>query len=246
MLPLPFNTLFQLVAARDEAQFEFARTPLLTPDLLGYWPSGSVGSEETMASTTQLLRIDGSGWDIELMGTLGISPRLFPPIHRPGEQLGPLRGEVLAETGFEGEVPFTAVGSHDTASAVAAVPAADPSVAYISSGTWCLVGVELDRPVLRRRVAPHSSPMNEASTEMILYHRTVMGLWLLQESMKTWERSGASITIEELVSAAAGEEPLRSVFEPSDAVFYPPGDIPSRIAQVVARAVSSFPRRRRR
>ena len=74
--------------------------------------------------------------------------------------------------------------------------------------------------------------MNEASTEMILYHRTVMGLWLPQESIKTWERGGASITIEELVSVAAGEEPLRSVFEPSDAVFYPPGDIPSRIAQV--------------
>jgi rhamnulokinase len=197
-----------------------------------------------MASTTQLFWIDGS--DFELMGTLGVAPRLFPPIRRPGDQLGPLRGEVLAETGLEGEVLFTAVGSHDTASAVAAAPAADPSFAYISSGTWCLVGVELDRPVLSEESRAARFTNERGGDGMIIYHRTVMGLWLLQESIKTWERGGALITIEELVSVAAGEEPLRSVFEPSELSFTRPATSPLASRRYVARAVSSFPRRRRR
>src|ERR1035438_3772891 len=112
------------------------------PDLLGYWLTGSLGSEETNASTTQLLRVDGSGWDLELMAKISVSPSLFPQVRPPGEQLGPVFSEVLAETGLDCEIPFTAVASHNTAAAVMAVPALDPHFAFISSGTWSLVGVE--------------------------------------------------------------------------------------------------------
>jgi rhamnulokinase len=229
---VPFNTIFQLVAARDNAQFALARTMLLTPDLLGYWLTGSLGAEETIASTTQLLSIDGSGWDHELMAKVGIPPGLFPPIRRPGAQLGPLLAEVLAETGLDYRVPFTAVGSHDTASAVAAVPAVDSNFAFISSGTWSLVGVELDRPVLSEESRAAGFTNERGVDGSLLYHRNVMGLWLLQESVRTWERLGKSYSLEELVAWAAAEALLRIVFDPDDPVFFPPGDVPARIAQV--------------
>ena len=229
---VPFNTIFQLVAGRDDAQFSLARTLLLIPDLLGYWLTGSVGAEETNASTTQLLRVDGSGWDTELISNLGVSPGLFPPVRRPGEQLGPLLADVISETGLDQQVPFTAVGSHDTASAVMAVPARDPHFAFISSGTWSLVGVELDRPVLSEESRAAQFTNERGVDGSFLYHRNVMGLWLLQESLRTWERLGAQISLEELVSSAAAATPLRTVFDPDDPVFFPPGDIPARIARV--------------
>ena len=230
---VPFNTIFQLAAGRDDAQFSLARTLLLVPDLLGYWLTGSLGAEETNASTTQLLRVDGSGWDAELITKVGVSPGLFPPIRRPGEQIGPLLAEVLAETGLDYDVLFTAVGSHDTASAVMAVPAFDPHFAFISSGTWSLVGVELDRPVLSEESRSAQFTNERGVDGSFLYHRNVMGLWLLQESMRTWERLSKPFSLEEMVARAAAESPLRSVFDPDDPVFFPPGDIPARIAQVL-------------
>jgi len=230
---VPFNTIFQLVAGRDDALFSLARTLLLVPDLLGYWLTGSLCAEETNASTTQLLRVDGSGWDAELIAKVGVSSGLFPPIRRPGEQIGPLLSEVLAETGLDYEVPFTAVGSHDTASAVMAVPAVDPHFAFISSGTWSLVGVELDRPVLSEESRSAQFTNERGVDGSFLYHRNVMGLWLLQESMRTWERLSKTFSLEELVAQAATESPLRSVFDPDDPVFFPPGDIPARIAQAL-------------
>jgi rhamnulokinase len=229
---VPFNTIFQLVAGREDAQFAVARTLLLTPDLLGYWLTGSLGAEETIASTTQLLRVDGSGWDSELLSKFGIPLGLFPPIRRPGERLGPLCDEVLAETGLDYAIPFTAVGSHDTASAVMAVPALDSNFAFISSGTWSLVGVELDRPVLNEESRAAQFTNERGVDGSFLYHRNVMGLWLLQESMRTWERLGEKLSLEEVVSLAAAESPLRTVFDPDDPVFFSPGDIPARITQV--------------
>ncbi len=229
---LAFNTIFQLVAGQDDAQFALARTLLLMPDLLGYWLTGAVGSEETNASTTQLLRIDGSGWDSELIAKLAIPLSIFPTIRRPGEQLGLLLGDVLAETGLDYEVPLTTVASHDTASAVAAVPALDTHFAFISCGTWSLVGVELDQPVLTEQSRSAEFTNERGVDGSILYHRNVMGLWLLQESMRTWERFGKTISLEELVSSAATETPLRTVFDPGDPIFFPPGDIPARIEQV--------------
>jgi rhamnulokinase len=139
---------------------------------------------------------------------------------------------VLAETGLDYEVPFTAVASHDTAAAVMAVPALDPHFAFISSGTWSLVGVELDQPVLcEESRAAHFT--NERGVDgSFLYHRNVMGLWLLQESMRTWERQSKTFSLEEVVSWAAAESPLRSVFDPDDPIFFPPGDIPARVEQM--------------
>jgi rhamnulokinase len=229
----PFNTIFQLVAAREDALFGLARTLLLIPDLLAYWLTGSVGCEETNASTTQLLSIDGSGWDAELMNKVGIAFGLFAPIRRPGERIGPLVPEVATEVGLDYPLAFTAVGSHDTASAVSAVPARDPHFAFISSGTWSLVGVELDDPVLGEESRAAEFTNERGVDGSILYLRNVMGLWLLQESMRTWERNGKDLSLGEVVSWAASEPSLRSVFDPGNPVFFPPGDIPARIGQVL-------------
>src|SRR5688572_3619919 len=145
---LPFNTVFQLAAARDTAQFAAARHMLLVPDLLAYWLTGAIGAEVTNASTTGLLDAETREWSRPLIATLGMPRSLFPPLRQPGERLGELRVDVLDETGLTGPVPVTAVGSHDTASAVVGVPAADDRFAYVSCGTWSLVGVELEKPVL--------------------------------------------------------------------------------------------------
>jgi len=229
---VPFNTIFQLAAGHDDALFASARTLLLIPDLLAYWLTGSLGSEETNASTTQLFRVDESGWDAELIAKVGVSPGLFAPIRRPGEQLGLLLPDVLADAGLDYEVPFTAVASHDTASAVMAVPAADSHFAFISSGTWSLVGVELDQPVLSEESRAAQFTNERGVDGSFLYHRNVMGLWLLQESMRTWDRLSSTFSLEEVVSWAATESPLRTVFDPDDPAFFPPGDMPARIARV--------------
>jgi rhamnulokinase len=227
---LPFNTVFQLAAARDTAQLAAARTMLLVPDLLAYWLTGAVGAEVTNASTTGLLDAATRDWARPVIDGLGLPRDLFPPMRQPGERLGELRDDVLAETGLSGPVPVTAVGSHDTASAVVGVPAADDRFAYISCGTWSLVGVELEKPVLTEesRVAGFTNELGVDGT--VRYLRNVMGLWLLQESLRTWAAAGLPADLTELLAAAARVPAFTALVDPDDPLFLPPGDMPARIA----------------
>src|SRR5215469_10137487 len=137
---LPLNTIFQLAAAAGTPQLAAARTLLMIPDLLAYWLTGQAGAELTNASTTQLYDVRAQTWATSLMTRVGIPPGIFPPLRRPGDTIGELLPRVTTETGLAAPVPVLAVGSHDTASAGAAVPAQDPGFAYISCGTWSLVG----------------------------------------------------------------------------------------------------------
>jgi rhamnulokinase len=229
---LPFNTVFQLAAARGTAQFDAARTLLLIPDLLAHWLTGAVGAEVTNASTTGLLDATSREWAGPLIDRLGLPRELFPPLRQPGEWIGDLTADVLAETGLAGPVPVTAVGSHDTASAVVGVPAADDRFAYISCGTWSLVGVELDKPVLTEagRTAGFTNELGVDGT--VRYLRNVMGLWLLQESLRTWAAAGLPADLAELLYAADRVPAFTAIVDPDDARFLPPGDMPARIAQV--------------
>ncbi|GAA1688551.1 rhamnulokinase family protein [Nonomuraea maheshkhaliensis] len=217
---LPFNTIYQLLADRLDG----AATMLLVPDLIGYWLTGEAGAEVTNASTTGLLDVRTRSWATSLIEELGLPAGIFPPLRQPGEALGGLRRDVAAEIGWS--APVRAVGSHDTASAVAAVPAAGPAFAYISCGTWSLAGVELPGPVL----TPESRAANftnEAGIDgTVRYLRNVMGLWLLQECLRAWPGSDLG----ELLAAAAGEKPFAAVVNPDEPVFLPPGDMPARIA----------------
>ncbi len=227
---LPFNTIFQLAAARGTAQLTAARTALLIPDLLAHWLTGTVGAEVTNASTTGLLDATSREWSRQLIDGLGLPRGLFPPLRQPGEQLGELRGDVLAETGLTGAVPVTAVGSHDTASAVVGVPASDERFAYVSCGTWSLVGVELEKPVLTEesRVAGFTNELGVDDT--VRYLRNVMGLWLLQESQRMWAAAGLPADLADLLAAAARVPAFTTLVDPDDVRFLPPGDVPARIA----------------
>jgi rhamnulokinase len=228
---LPFNTVFQLAAARNSAQSAAARHLLLVPDLLTYWLTGAVGAEVTNASTTGLLDATTRDWAEELIDRLDLPRGLFPPIRQPGARLGELRDDVLSETGLAGPVPVTAVGSHDTASAVVGVPASTDRFAYISCGTWSLVGVELDKPVLTEesRAAGFTNELGVDGT--VRYLHNVMGLWLLQESQRTWSASGQEGDLGRLLAAAEQVAPFAAVVDVDDPRFLPPGDMPARIAQ---------------
>jgi sugar (pentulose or hexulose) kinase len=217
---LPFNTIYQLAASLGTPVLSAARTLLLIPDLLAYWLTGSVGAEVTNASTTALLDVATRSWAVSLMEQTGIPRELFPPLRQPGEMI-----EMITASGAPGGLPLVAVGSHDTASAVVAVPATGPHFAYISSGTWSLVGMELAKPVLTKesRLANFT---NEAGIDgTVRYLRNVTGLWLLQECLRCWD----SPPLDALLAAAAAVEPLRFVIDADDPVFLPPGDMPSRI-----------------
>ena len=232
---LPFNTIFQLAAERRTPVFPIARTMLLIPDLLGYWLSGVAVAERTIASTTGLLDVHRRTWDDELIARLDLPRSLFADLASPGEIAGPLRAEVQAEIGASPETLLTLVGSHDTASAVVGVPASDVPFAYIASGTWSLVGVELDRAILsgESRIANFT---NEGGVDdRIRYLRNVMGLWLLQESLRTWELAGTPEVLRDLLIAAADLPAGGPLIDPDDPVFVPPGDMAARIVDACVR-----------
>ncbi|MGH8773920.1 MAG: rhamnulokinase [Jiangellaceae bacterium] len=226
---LPFTTIFQLVAAADTGQLTAARTLLMIPDLIAYRLTGVIGAEVTNASTTQLFDVSTMDWATELIDAVRLPRSLFPPVRRPGEVIGTLSAHIAAQTGLTAQTPVVAVGSHDTASAVVAVPADNERFAYISSGTWSLVGVELDRPVLTQesRAANFTNEVGVGGT--IRYLRNVTGLWLLQESQRTWRAAGHGADLAALLAAAAAEPPLRTVIDPDDPTFLAPGDMPARI-----------------
>jgi rhamnulokinase len=227
---LPFNTIYQLAAARGSAVLEAARTMLLIPDLLGYWLAGVRVAEVTNASTTGLLDVHRRTWDVELMESLAIPPSLFAPLAAPGDVMGPLRDDVRRETGAAAETLLTLVGSHDTASAVVGVPAGDASFAYIACGTWSLVGVELDCALLTEESRQANFTNEGGVDDRMRYLRNVMGLWLLQESLRTWELEGTPEQLPGLL-IAAGELPAGGpIIDPDDPMFLPPGDMPARIA----------------
>jgi len=211
---LPFNTLYQLAAeqASPTGCLDIADSLLLVPDLIGFELTGERVAERTNASTTGLLRVDTREWDDELIERLGIPAAVFPRLVDPGE--------------------VVAVGSHDTASAVVAVPMRPESAAYISCGTWGLVGVELEHPVTTD-AARAANFTNEGGVDgRVRFLHNVMGLWLLSESVRQWERDGeAVVDLAELLAAAASVTAPVAVFDANDARFMAPGDMPARIAE---------------
>lgn len=235
---LPFNTLYQYAADRNVADADAA---LLIPDLVAFLLTGAVGAERTNASTTGLVRVDSGEWDSELAERLGIPASALPPLIDPGSELGRLQGAARERIGAA--LPVIAVGSHDTASAVVAVPMADPeTAAYISCGTWGLVGVELDAPVLTD-AAREANFTNEGGVDgRVRFLHNVTGLWLLSESVRTWEaEDGAPIDLPSLLDAAAAVNGKIPLFDANDPRLSAPGDMPARIAAVIEETGASVP-----
>lgn len=236
----PFNTLFQRVADRREARADCARTALLIPDLLAYWLTGQARSELTNASTTGLVNAALRDWDpeiqIRLRDDFGVE-HIFPPLISPGEVIGEARVEGLDLRTSTGErTPVVAVGSHDTASAVAGVPARTGSFAYISSGTWSLVGTELSAPVLsdEARAANFTNELGVDGTVRFLAN--IMGMWVQQECLREWaalgdEASGASGRVDWPLLDAQTEaaQPARYLLDMSSPELMAPGGMVERV-----------------
>jgi rhamnulokinase len=228
---LPFNTLYQLTADHLAGNLEGADSMLLIPDLLTYWLTGRKSAERTNASTTGLVDIHSGHWDTNLITRLGLPPTLFPTLVDAGSPIGPLLPAVASDIGATGELQIVTTGSHDTASAVAAIPMTSDDAAYISCGTWSLVGVELEAPVLSE-ASRKANFTNEGGVDgRVRYLRNVMGLWLLSESIRTWDRAGAGADLGALLAEAAHVQPGSvAVFDVDDPAFLAPGDMPTRIA----------------
>ncbi|MBI5714798.1 MAG: rhamnulokinase [Chloroflexi bacterium] len=224
---MPINTLFQLYSLVDahDPLLDIADTMLLTPDLFHYWLTGRQVAEYTIASTTQMLHCGSRTWATSLLNRVGIPARLLPPLIQPGNLIGELRGEIIRETNLKNAAPIIAVGSHDTASAVVAVPSLDEHSAYISSGTWSLVGVEIAEPILNERALRLNFTNEGGVNNTIRLLKNVAGLWLLQECKRHWGDAGW----DEVIAHAREAAPLKSLIDPDAADFLHPADMPEAI-----------------
>jgi len=232
---LPINTITELaaLAAGNDSVLEAAETLLLIPDLMHYWLGGRPVAERTNATTTQCFDPRDGSWAVDLLERLEIPTRLLPEVVPTGTSLGPLSAEVAAETGLAGATVI-APATHDTASAVAAVPFRDSHSAYVSAGTWSLVGVELDSPLIDDRTfaANLTNEGGVAGTFRLL--RNVTGLWLLHECRRAWARAGRDLGFDQLAAMADAAPPLGSLIDPDDPCFSSPGDMPRRIREFCA------------
>jgi rhamnulokinase len=214
------NTLYQLasLAAADSPVLDCAATLLTFPNLMTYWMTGARACEFTHVTTTQCYNPVAGDWDRETLAAIGVPTGIFPEIVQPGTRLG----------AFEG-IPVLAPGCHDTADAVAAVPTTTENYAYLSSGTWSLIGLEVTEPVITD-ASYEANATNEGGlggTFRLL--QNVMGLWLQQECRNTWAAAGRSTTYQELIQEAEAAAPFRSLIDPNDDSFLAPGDMPARI-----------------
>jgi rhamnulokinase len=233
---LPINTIFQLAAMAADADPALASADrmLLIPDLMHRWLCGSEATEHTNATTTQCLDVRTGTWAVDILERLEIPTRIFPDVVTAGTVVGAITGEVGAESGLSG-AKVVATATHDTASAVAAIPLRSERAAYASVGTWSLVGVETREAVLTGD-SFRANITNEGGVDgTVRVLRNITGLWLLHECARVWSLAGRAYSIEDLVALAESAEPLRSFVEPNDPSFSEPGDMPARIVSYCTR-----------
>ena len=234
---LQFNTIYQLATEKDLDRLQ----ALLIPDLIAFLLTGVRRTEATNASTTGLFDAMAGEWAAEFFTALGLRKDLFPPLIQPGDTYGVLLPDVAAATGLPAGTPVVAVGSHDTASAVAAVPATEDAFAYISSGTWSLVGLELKHPVLTQ-ASREANFTNERGVDgTIRYLRNVGGLWLLSECQRTWAGEGFQPDLPALLEAAAALPAGGPQINADDPYFIAPDNMPERIRAAVRRTGDVLP-----
>ncbi len=197
----------------------------MMPDLFHYWLTGRKVAEYTIASTSQLFHARDRRWATGLMAQLDLPTRILPEVVPPGTVLGNVLPDVLEATGLRGDVPVIAPGSHDTASAVAAVPGLDAQSLYISSGTWSLMGVEIDEPIISARTRELNFTNEGGVDDTIRLLKNIGGLWPLQESRRQWQREGADYSWDDLTAHAQEAEPFRTFANPDAAEFLNPANM---------------------
>ena len=236
-----FNTIYQLYRRKAEGDvaLENAETLLLLPDLLGYFLTGEKKSEYTEVTTSMLYNPTTRDWDWETIRELGLPEKIFTEIDRAGQLRGKLRPELCEELGINA-ANFAAVGTHDTASAVAAIPGSG-SFAFCSSGTWSLFGVETDNPILTPEVRD-SNFSNEGTIQGGFRPlKNIMGLWLIQECRRDWIKQGKNYSWNEIVIEAQKAEPMRSIIDPDYGEFFAGGDMEKKIQAFCERTGQPVP-----
>ena len=227
---LTLNSLYQLLsmAVSRSPALEVAETFLTMPDLFNYWLTGEKACEFSNATTTQCYDPRKADWARPMLERLGIPTHIFPQVVQPGTVLEVLSPSVAEEVGL-GNVPVIAPACHDTGSAVAAVPAEGSGFAWISSGTWSIMGAELPEPVINEKSLAFNFTNEGGVCSTFRFSRNIMGLWLVQECRRTWARQGREYSYDDLTQMAAAAKPHQAVVDPDDAEFLKPGDMPARI-----------------
>ena len=240
---MQFNTVFQLLSMRlsNSALLERAETLLMMPDLFNFWFTGRKCVEFSNATTTQAYNPREGRWAGELITQLGLPGNVFPEIVPSGTVLGPVRKDIREELGI-GELPIIAPATHDTGSAVAAVPA-DPKRgwAFLSSGTWSLMGMEVHAPMISEQSLAYNFTNEGGVGGTYRFLKNIMGLWLVQECRRTWQRAGQEYSYAQLADLAGSAKPFTTLLNPDDASFLPPGDMPARIAEFARKTGQPVP-----
>ncbi len=228
---MAINTLFQLysMAREHDPALDIAQTLLMVPDLCTYLLCGEAGGEWSEVSTTQMYSIRSGSWATELLRALDVPVELLPPITRPGTFVSPLRTEVLNEIGFAEPVPAIAVASHDTASAVAAIPDMDEHSVFLSSGTWSLMGVETSAPDTSELAMRLGFTNEGGAGGSTLLLKNLTGLWIVQECLRDWSGDAYSYSWSDLTSAAEKASPLQCLIDPDAPEFAAPCAMPRAI-----------------
>lgn len=230
---MELNSLYQYMAMtlEDSVQYKTADKMLFVPDLLNYWLTGKMAAERTFASTSQFYNPVTKDWAVDLLERLGIRTDLFAELVDPGTVIGETSG-----------LPVVAVGSHDTASAFAAVPVMpDEHCAFLSSGTWSLLGTELPEPVINEDVLAANFTNEVGVCDTIRFLKNLSGLWVIQELRRVWMEQGHDYTWDEMAEMALLSKPFKFLIDPSDEVFLAPGDMPSRIQEACVRTGQGKP-----
>lgn len=238
----PFNTLYQMLAMKkyNPEILDNAKTMLFIPDLFNYFLTGEKHAEYTIASTSQMLNANEKNWNIKLLEKFGLPVNLLPNIVAAGTINGRLSVNISNELGV-GSIPVVSVASHDTASAVVSVPASKGNYAYLSSGTWSLLGVEVKQPVINDDTYNFNYTNEGGFNNTIRLLKNIMGLWIYQECIRDWTKNGQSVTFDEVEGGCLNTQPFQSLINPDDNSFYSPGNMPAKIADYCANTNQPVP-----
>ncbi len=240
---LQFNTLFQLFALRGSGSPLLAAADklLMMPDLFNFWLTGERTQEYTIATTTQCYDARRGEWAWPLIEAFGIPTRLFGPVTRPGRVMGNVGKAIMEELNLAGEIAVALPATHDTGSAVAAVPAQGKNWAYISSGTWALLGAETREPIINDRALEYNFTNEGGAFGTNRLLTNVMGLWLLQQSRRAWSREGRELSYEEILQAAEQATPFAALVDPDHPSFFNPPNMLAVLADYCRRTAQSPP-----
>jgi rhamnulokinase len=233
--PLPFNSIFQLGAelGKEDSRLDLAKQLLFIPDLICYRLSGVARNERTIASTGGLLDAERREWATDIMQKIGLDPNLFCPLVDPGTVLGPILPDLANRTGLSTRVDVVASAAHDTASAVAAVPFGSEREAFLSSGTWSLLGMECRQPHLQEAVAAagFSNEGGVNGTTRLLAN--VIGFWIFEECRKVWQAEGKNVDYGHLLERAAAAKPFAGHIDATSSEWVVPGDMVNRLRKAI-------------